>query len=81
MKRITVPAVRLSKGRIQRVIFTHDSKKHLFVAETPGCPTISVRFDKDNKKFHAFLEGGVLDVDGRTARDAFVKAANRVWYA
>ena len=81
MKTITVPAVALSKGRVQSVTFQHDRKNHLYVAQTAGCPTISVRFDRDDKKFHAFIEGGVLDVVDRSGRGAFTKAATRVWYA
>lgn len=81
MKTVVVPGVKLSKGRVQTVTFEHDKKKHVFVAKTQGCPPINVRFEDTDKKFHAFLEGGVLDVPGKTARDAFVKAAERVWYA
>jgi hypothetical protein len=81
MKRITVQSVRLGMGRVQNVTFTHDRKHHLYVAETPGSPSIKVRFDKADKKFHAFLEGGVLDITDRSGRGAFTKAATRVWYA
>ena len=73
--------MKLRRGRVQKVTFTHDTKKHLFVAETFGCPTINIRFDKSDKKFHSFIEGGVLDVPAKDARTAFAKAVHRLWYA
>jgi hypothetical protein len=79
-KRI-VRVVKLARGRVQNVTFTHDRKKRLYLAETFGCPTISIRFDTSDKKFHAFIEGGVLDLPAKDARTAFTKAATRIWYA